>query len=90
MQTLIAWLKLFPVLFQTVTQLEASIPLPAVGQQKLQLLLAVIKAAYDAEEVIRKDFPWEKLAGIITAAVKVIVDSLNSLGIFHRTAPSGQ
>ena len=87
MQKLIAWLKLFPILLEVVPRLEESIPLPAAGQQKLQLLLAIIKTAYDTEEALRKEFPWEKLAGIVAGAVKAIVDSFNSLGLFpHQPA----
>ena len=85
MQTLSAWLKLFPAILSAVRGLEDAIPLPAVGKAKLDLLLTVIKTAYDSEQVISKEIPWERLASVVTTAVKVIVEGLNTLGVFHRS-----
>lgn len=86
MQTLLAWLKLFPALLASVKALEEAIPLPAAGKGKLDLLLIIVKTAYDAEEAIRKEFPWERLASIVISAAKAIVEALNALGVFHRSA----
>lgn len=85
MQTLSAWLKLFPALLAAVRGLEEAIPLPAAGKAKLDLLVAIIRTAYDAEEAIRKEIPWDRLVGIVTTAVKVIVEAFNALGIFSRS-----
>ncbi len=85
MKTLIAYLELFPTILASVKSLEEAIPLPQAGKQKLDLLLAAVKAAYDAEESIREDIPWEKLAGIVTRAVKSVVESLNAIGVFRRS-----
>jgi len=84
MQTLSAWLRLFPALLAAVRGLEEAIPLPAAGKTKLDLLVAIIRTAYDAEEAIRKEIPWDRLVAIVTTAVKVIVEAFNALGIFSR------
>ena len=86
MQTLLAFLKLFPMLLSSLQAIEEAVPLPAVGKQKLDILLAVIKTAYDAEQSIQKEIAWDKLAGIITNAAKTIVDAFNTLGLFQRRA----
>ena len=84
MQKLIAWIKLFPSLFEAVRHLEEAIPLPSTGRQKLELLLETVHALYDAEESVRQDFPWEKLAALVTAVVGRIVAAMNTLGLFHH------
>ena len=85
MQTLLAWLKLFPAILSAVRGLEDAIPFPTAGKAKLDLLLSVIKTAYDAEQAISKEIPWERLASIVTTAAKVIVEGLNTLGVFHKS-----
>lgn len=90
MQTLFAFLKLFPTLLSAVQAIEEAIPLPAVGKQKLDILLSVIKAAYDAEQSIQKEVAWDKLAAIISSASKTIVDAFNTLGLFHRGVETHQ
>ncbi len=86
MQTLFAVLKLFPTLLSAVQAIEEAVPLPAVGKQKLDILLGVVKTAYDAEQSIQKEVAWDKLAAIVTSASRTIVDTFNSLGLFHRAA----
>ena len=86
MQTLLTYLKLFPNILAAVGALEEAVPIPATGKQKLSLLLAVVKTAYDSEEAIRKEVPWDKLARIINDAVKTVVETFNSLGLFRHGA----
>ena len=88
MQKLIAWIKLLPGLVEAIRHVEEAIPLPSTGQQKLNLLLEIIRVFYDAEESVRKDFPWEKLAALVTAAAARIVTAFNALGLF-RHEPAG-
>lgn len=88
MQKLIAWIKLIPGLLDAIRHVEEAIPLPSSGQQKLNLLLEIIHAFYDAEESVRKDFPWEKLAALVTATAARIVTAFNALGLFHHEAPA--
>jgi hypothetical protein len=86
MQKLIAWIKMIPGLFEAIRHVEEAIPLPSTGQQKLNLLLEIIHAFYDVEESLRHDFPWEKLAALVTATSARIVTALNALGLFHHQA----
>lgn len=86
MQTLLTYLKLFPAILAAVRALEEAIPIPAAGRQKLNLLLAMVKTAYDGEEAIRKEVPWDKIARIISDAVKTVVETFNTLGLFRHSA----
>ena len=48
MKALSIVLTLFPVILNAVTTVENAIPLPGAGKQKLDLVLNVVKQAYDA------------------------------------------
>jgi len=78
----LALFQLIPVIIKAVIQIEESIPLSGVGVTKIDLLVNILKAFYDAEESIRKEFPWDKLKSIIMSAVSIIVTAFKSLGIF--------
>lgn len=84
MQSLLTYLKLFPTILAAVRALEEAVPIPVAGKQKLSLLLALVKTAYDSEEAIRKEVPWDKLAKIISDAVKTVVETFNTLGLFRH------
>jgi len=84
MQKLVSWIKLLPGLVEAVLHLEQVIPLPASGRQKLELLLDIVRAFYEAEESVRQDFAWDKLAALVTSAVSRIVTALNKLGLFRH------
>jgi hypothetical protein len=86
MKTIVSYLQLFPNILATVQSLEASIPLPSAGKQKLDLLLSIVKTAYDAEEAVRQEIPWEKLAPLVSAAANSIVSAFNALGLFKHPA----
>jgi hypothetical protein len=88
MKTLIAYLQLFPTILGAVQSLEGAIPLSTTGKQKLDLLVGIVKTAYDAEETVRQEIPWEKLASLVTAAAGSIVAAFNSLGLFKHQTPA--
>jgi hypothetical protein len=88
MKTLIAYLQLLPTILGAVQSLESAIPVPATGKQKLDLLLSIVKTAYDTEETVRRDVPWEKLSALISTATASIVSAFNALGIFHHQQSS--
>ena len=86
MKTLVAYLQLFPSILGAVQSLESAVPLSSSGKQKIDLLMAIIKTAYDTEESIRKDVPWATLSNLVVTAVNSIVAAFNALGIFNHTA----
>jgi len=78
-------LKLFPIILNAVQAVEAAIPLPGQGQKKLDLVLDVVKQAYDASAELTTSFSWDKLAAVVVSMVASIVKMLNALGIFQKS-----
>ena len=86
MKTLLAILKLLPVILEAVRALESAIPLPGQGKKKLDLILDIIKSAYDASSSLAKDVSFEKLVAVIVPMIARIVDLHNALGLFQKPA----
>jgi hypothetical protein len=61
MNKLLIILKLFPSILNAIQAVEAAIPLPGQGQKKLDLVLDVVKQAYDASNELTTSFSWDKL-----------------------------
>ena len=90
MKTLLAILKLFPVILEAVRAIEAAIPLPWQGKKKLDLILEVLKSAYDASSDLAKEFSWQKLVSIVVPMIARIVDLHNELGLFTKSPGPAQ
>ena len=61
MNTLLIILQIFPLVLAAVQAVEQAIPLPGQGNKKLELVLDVLKSAYDASADLTKQFSWDKL-----------------------------
>jgi len=70
-----------------VQSLEGAIPLSATGKTKLDLLLGIVKTAYDAEETARHEIPWEKVSALVISAAGSIVAAFNALNLFKHQTP---
>ena len=88
MNTLFVILKIFPLVLAAVQAVEQAIPLPGQGNKKLELVLNVLKSAYDGSADLAKQFSWDKLVAIVVPMVGKIVDLHNELGLFTKSAPS--
>lgn len=88
MNTLFAILKLLPLVLTAVKAVEEAIPLPGQGKKKLDLVLDVLRAAYDGGLDVAREFSWEKLVTIVVPMITKIVDLHNELGLFQKTQPS--
>jgi hypothetical protein len=84
MATLLAILKLFPVILAAVQALEGAIPLPTAGKAKLDLVLGMVSDVYSADQSIQKQLPSDPLVALITATINRLVSTLNQLGIFQK------
>ena len=85
MKTLLAILKLLPVVLEAVRAVESAIPLPGQGTKKLDLILEVLKSAYDASSDLAKEFSWQKLVAVVVPMIARIVDLHNELGLFTKS-----
>ena len=65
MKALSIVLTLFPIILNAVKAVEDAIPLPGAGKQKLDLVLNVVKQAYDASADLSHAFSWDKLVALV-------------------------
>jgi len=84
MSRFLAWFQIIPALIKVVRELEDAIPITGAGPAKIELLIALARAFYEAEEHIRKEIPWDSLRGVIVNAVAIVVKAFNALGIFKK------
>ena len=85
MKKLIAIFKLFPVILAAVRAVEEAIPLPGQGRKKLDLILDVVKTAYDGGSDLAHQFSFDKLVAIIIPIITKIVNLHNELGLFSQS-----
>jgi hypothetical protein len=88
MKTLLAALKLLPVVLDAVRAVEAAIPLPGQGKKKLELILETIKTVYDGSSELAKEFSWDRLVALVVPMINQIVALHNALGLFPKSAPA--
>ena len=86
MNTLLIILKLFPLILAAIQAVEQAIPLPGQGNKKLELILEVLKSAYDGSTDLAKQFSFERLVAIAVPMIAKIVDLHNALGLFQKSA----
>ena len=73
MNTLLIILQIFPLALSAVQAVEQAIPLPGQGKPKLDLVLDVIKSAYDASSELSSAFSWPKLVSLVVPMIDKIV-----------------
>ena len=86
MNSLLIILKLFPLILAAVQAVEQAIPLPGQGNRKLELVLDVLKSAYDGSTDLTKQFSWDKLVAVVVPMIAKIVALNNALGVFKTSA----
>lgn len=86
MNTILAILQLFPTILSAITAVENVVPIPGQGKAKLDLILGIVKTAYDGAAGLEKSFAWDKLAGLVTTIVGQVVGFLNAVGVFKTPA----
>jgi len=86
MNTLLIILKIFPLVLAAVQAVEQAIPLPGQGNMKLELVLDVLKSAYDGSADLAKQFSWDKLVAVVVPMIAKIVDVHNALGLFQKSS----
>jgi hypothetical protein len=69
-----------------VRAVEEAIPLPGQGRKKLDLVLDILKSAYDGSTSLATEFSWDRLVAIVVPMVGKIVNLHNELGLFQKSA----
>ncbi len=52
----------------------------------MELVLDVLKSAYDGSADLAKEFSWDKLVAVVVPMIARIVDLHNALGLFQKPA----
>ena len=75
-----------PLILPAIKAVEAAIPVAGQGKQKLDLVLNVIKAGFDASPNLTSGgVTWDKLVALIVPMIAQIVSLNNSLGLFAHS-----
>lgn len=86
MKTFLAVLNAIPPIVQTVQVVEAAIPFPKAGQQKLNLVLGVAATAWEVGQIGQQINKTNWLSAV-QAITNVTVAGLNAAGVFGSSAP---
>jgi len=88
MNSVLTILRVFPLILAAVKAVEDAIPLPGQGRKKLDLVLDVLKQAFDASEELSRAFTFEKLLTVVVPMIAKIVELNNALGLFQKSTSS--
>jgi len=85
MSTLLIILRILPLVLDAIRSIEAAIPLPGQGKKKLDLVLDILRTAYDGGVAdAAREISWEKLVTIVVPMIAKIVGLHNELGLFQK------
>src|SRR5580693_7658336 len=85
MNTFLAVFNAFPAILASVQAVEAAIPLPKAGQQKLNLVLGAATTAWELGQVGEQMNKTNWLIAV-EAMTGITVAGLNSAGVFGTTS----
>jgi len=81
MKTFFAVFNAFPAILQIVQAVEAAIPIPKSGQQKMNLVLGVAGTAWEVGQ-IGQQINKNNWLSAVQALTNVTVAGLNAAGVF--------
>jgi hypothetical protein len=87
MNTFLAVFNAFPAILASVQAVEAAIPMPKSGQQKLNLVLGAATTAWEIGEVGEQMNETNMLAAV-GAMTNIAVAGLNAAGVFRTSQPA--
>jgi hypothetical protein len=87
MKTLLTVFNAFPAIIGAVQAVEAAIPIPKSGQQKMNLVLGAAGAAWDVGQIAQQINRTNWLAAV-QAITNVTVAGLNAAGVFRTSQPA--
>ncbi len=89
MNTFLAVFNALPAILQSVQAVEAAIPLPKSGAQKLNLILGAADAAWEVGQVAEQINKTNWISGI-QVITDLTVAGLNAAGVFSTTGGTAQ
>ena len=85
MNTFLAVFNAFPAILATIEAVEAAIPIPKSGQQKLNLVLGIAGTAWEIGQVGEQTTKSNMLTAV-QAMTNLAVAGLNAAGVFTTTS----
>ena len=87
MNTFLAVFNAFPAILASVQAVEAAIPMPKMGQQKLNLVLGAASTAWEIGQV-GEQMNENNMLVAVTAMTNLAVAGLNAAGVFGTSQPA--
>jgi len=87
MNTFLAVFNAFPAILASVQAVEAAIPIPKSGQQKLNLVLGAATTAWELGQV-GEQMNESNMLVAVTAMTNLAVAGLNAAGVFGTSQPA--
>jgi hypothetical protein len=91
MNTFLQIFNAFPSIIGAVQAVEAAIPLPQSGQQKMNMLLGAAGTAWEMSQVAQQLNPQVSKSSTLAsvqALTNLTVAALNAAGVFGHSVPS--
>jgi hypothetical protein len=87
MNTFLAVFNAFPSILGAVQAVEAAVPIPQSGQQKMNMILGAAAAAWEISQV-QQQLSKNLMLNAVSAMANLAVASLNASGVFKKTDPA--
>ena len=84
MKTFLAIFNAYPAILASVQAVEAAVPFPSAGQQKLNMVLGAAASAWEASQ-IEQQLSKNTTLNAVQAMVNLTVASLNAAGVFKSS-----
>jgi len=81
-------LSLLPSIIDAIKAVESAVPVARGGQQKHDIVLELLRLAYERSPEMQSQVQWEELASAVDGVIGSIVFAFNRSGIFKTTPPS--
>lgn len=85
MKKFLTILNSIPAIIGAIQTVEAALPIPQAGQQKLNLVLGLAGAAFDVAQAGEEISKGQLLSGVETITT-ITVAALNAAGVFSHSA----
>ena len=87
MNTFLAVFNAFPTILGAVQAVEAAVPIPQSGQQKMNLILGAAAAAWEIGQA-QQQLSKNQMLNAVSALANLAVAGLNASGIFQKSNPA--
>jgi len=87
MNTFLMFFNALPTIIQSVQAVEAAVPMPQAGQQKLNLILGTAATAWEVSQVVQA-LPKATTVQAVQTITNLTVATLNAAGVFKHTTPA--